>query len=46
MEIFIRLAGVQLGPYTEEQVQQHITDGLLSLSDMAKSEGTDWAPIA
>jgi tetratricopeptide (TPR) repeat protein len=45
MEIFIRLAGVQLGPYTEEQVQQHITDGLLSLSDTAKSEGTDWAPL-
>ena len=47
MEILIRLAGVQLGPYSEEQVRQHISDGLLSLTDLAKVEGTEeWASLA
>jgi tetratricopeptide (TPR) repeat protein len=46
MEIFIRLAGVQLGPYSEEQVRQHLSDGLLSLTDTAKSDHSpDWAPL-
>ena len=46
MEIFIRLSGVQLGPYSAEQVRQHITDGLITLDDPAKLEGMDdWAPL-
>jgi hypothetical protein len=46
MEFLIRLAGVQLGPYSEEQVRQHLADGLLSITDSARREGmTDWAPL-
>ena len=46
MEIHIRLAGVELGPYTEEQVQQHIAEGLLSTTDLAHVEGMqDWLPL-
>jgi tetratricopeptide (TPR) repeat protein len=47
MEILIRLAGVQLGPYSEAQVRQHLDEGLLSLTDQAQQEGTqDWVPLA
>jgi tetratricopeptide (TPR) repeat protein len=46
MEIHIRLAGVELGPYTEEQVLQNISEGLLSLGDLAHVEGMqDWLPL-
>jgi tetratricopeptide (TPR) repeat protein len=46
MEILIRLAGVQLGPYSEEQIRQHLSDGLLSLTDPAQYEGMpDWVPL-
>jgi tetratricopeptide (TPR) repeat protein len=46
MEILIRLAGVQLGPYSEEQVRRHLSEGLLSLADPAKREGMeDWASL-
>ena len=47
MEILIRLAGVQLGPYSEKQVRQHITEGLLSPTDSARHDGMqDWAPLS
>src|SRR5580658_1578486 len=47
MEILIQLAGVQLGPYSEEQVRQHLSEGLLSLTDPARREGMeDWAPLS
>jgi len=47
MEILIQLAGVQLGPYSEEQVRQHLSEGLLSLTDPAKQEGMeDWVPLS
>jgi hypothetical protein len=47
MEIFIRLAGTQLGPYTETQVRQHIDEGLLSLTDVARTTGTlEWVPLS
>jgi tetratricopeptide (TPR) repeat protein len=49
MEILVRLAGVLLGPYTEEQVRGHIADGLLSFSDRAKIAGTasdQWDSLA
>jgi tetratricopeptide (TPR) repeat protein len=46
MEIHIRLAGVQLGPYSEAQVRQHIEDGLLSLTDSAQRVGAaEWMPL-
>ncbi len=46
MEILIRLAGVQLGPYSEQQVQQHLDEGLLSLKDSAKfADSDDWMPL-
>jgi tetratricopeptide (TPR) repeat protein len=47
MEILIRLAGVQLGPYSEEQVRRHLSEGLLSLADSAQLEGMeDWVPLS
>ena len=47
MEIFIRLSGVELGPYSEEQVRQHIAEGLITLDDPAKLAGMDdWAPLS
>jgi tetratricopeptide (TPR) repeat protein len=46
MDILIRLAGVQFGPYSEEQIQQHLAEGLLSLTDPAQLEGKeDWVPL-
>jgi hypothetical protein len=47
METHIRLAGVQLGPYSEEQVRRYLSEGLLSLTDPAKQEGMeDWVPLS
>ena len=46
MDILIQLAGVQLGPYSEEQIRKHLSEGLLSATDPAKHEGMeDWAPL-
>ena len=46
MEIHIRLAGAQLGPYSEEQVREYLAEGLLSPIDSACVEGTDhWLPV-
>ncbi|MCE0523709.1 MAG: tetratricopeptide repeat protein [Methylacidiphilales bacterium] len=46
MEILVRLAGVQLGPYSELEVRQHLSEGLLSLTDLAKHEGMeDWSSV-
>ena len=46
MDIFIRLAGVQLGPYSEKQVQDYLTEGLLSENDQAMVEGTGkWVTV-
>ncbi len=47
MEILIRLAGVQLGPYSVKQVRQYLVEGLVSSSDPSKHEGiTDWIPVS
>jgi tetratricopeptide (TPR) repeat protein len=47
MEIIVQLAGVQLGPYSEAQIRQHLSEGLLSLTDPAKLEGQeDWLPLS
>jgi tetratricopeptide (TPR) repeat protein len=46
MEIHVRLAGVELGPYTEKQVREYLSEGLLSATDLAKAEGSDnWVPV-
>jgi tetratricopeptide (TPR) repeat protein len=46
-EFHVQLAGVELGPYTEEQVRQHLAEGLLSPMDKARlgNEG-EWFPLS
>jgi tetratricopeptide (TPR) repeat protein len=47
MEIHLQLAGVQLGPYNEKQVREYIAEGLLSMEDKARIEGTlEWIPVS
>jgi tetratricopeptide (TPR) repeat protein len=47
MDIHIQLAGVSLGPYSEKQVREYITEGLLSLADKARIEGSlEWIPVS
>ncbi len=47
MEIHIRLAGVQLGPYSEKQVREYLSEGLVSPTDSARTDGTDnWIPVS
>jgi tetratricopeptide (TPR) repeat protein len=47
MDIHIQLAGVSLGPYSEKQVRDYITEGLLSMEDKARIEGSlDWIPVS
>lgn len=44
--IYIHKDGKQLGPFTEQQLNEEITQGRFSLSDMAWKEGlSDWLPI-
>jgi tetratricopeptide (TPR) repeat protein len=46
MEIHIRLAGVQLGPYSEEQVREYLAEGLLSPTDSACAGGAEhWISV-
>jgi hypothetical protein len=47
MNISIHRDGQQYGPYTLEQVQQHVADGtLLPATDLAWCEGmTEWEPL-
>jgi len=46
MDIIIQLAGVQLGPYSEKQVREHLAEGLLAPTDPARHEGMDnWTPL-
>src|ERR1700677_4570207 len=46
MEIHILLADVQIGPFSEKQVRQHLEDGMVSTSDLARLDGMkDWASL-
>ncbi len=46
MEIHIQLAGVQLGPYSEKQIREYVADGLLSMTDKARIDGSlEWIPV-
>jgi tetratricopeptide (TPR) repeat protein len=47
MDIHIQLAGVSLGPYNEKQVRDYISEGLLSMEDKARIEGSlEWIPVS
>ena len=47
MEIHILLAGVEFGPYTDDQARQLVADGLLDASDPAKRlSETEWLPLS
>jgi len=47
MDIHIQLAGVSLGPYSEKQVREYIAEGLLSMEDKARIEGSlEWIPVS
>lgn len=47
MEIHVRLAGVQLGPYSAKQVREYLTEGLLSTTDQAREVGSvNWISVA
>jgi tetratricopeptide (TPR) repeat protein len=47
MDIHIQLAGVSLGPYSEKQVRDYISEGLLSMEDKARIEGSlEWIPVS
>jgi hypothetical protein len=46
MEIFISRDGRRLGPFSVEQVQSHIAQGLLARSDLASYDGgSDLIPL-
>jgi tetratricopeptide (TPR) repeat protein len=46
MEIDIRLAGVQLGPYSIQKVREYLDEGLLSGGDQARVQGSDsWVTV-
>ena len=46
MEIHIRLAGVELGPYSEKQIREYLAEGLVSPGDQACEAGTDnWISV-
>jgi hypothetical protein len=47
MELHILLAGVEFGPYTDDQVRELLGDGFLSATDPAKRlDETDWLPLS
>ena len=46
MELHILLAGVEFGPYTDEQARDLLGEGFLSETDPAKRlDETDWLPL-
>src|SRR5271168_3702754 len=46
MEIHIRMAGVELGPYTEAQVREYLAEGLLTPNDSARAAGAEhWIEV-
>ncbi len=46
MEIRILSAGKEIGPYSESQVRQYLSEGLISASDLAFTDGmSEWAPV-
>ena len=47
MELHILLAGVEFGPYTDNQVRELLGEGFLSETDPAKRlDETDWLPLS
>ena len=46
MELHILLAGVEFGPYTDDQARELLGEGFLSATDPAKRlDETDWLPL-
>jgi hypothetical protein len=46
MEIRILSSGKEIGPYSESQVRQYLSEGLLSPSDLALGAGlSEWQPL-
>lgn len=46
VEIHIRLAGQDIGPFSEKQVRQYMGEGLVTPTDLAShGELTDWQPV-
>ena len=46
MEFHILLAGVEIGPLTEQQVRAYLHDGLISATDLSRRSGAaDWEPV-
>ena len=46
MELHILLAGVEFGPYTDEQARELLGEGFLNATDPAKRlDETDWLPL-
>ena len=43
MEIHLNRDGQQLGPFTMEQIQQHLAAGSVVPTDLAWHEGLPWA---
>jgi hypothetical protein len=45
-QIYFFFAGVEVGPFSEEQVKRYLQEGYLSLSDSAKDDGAnEWSPL-
>ncbi len=46
MELYILLAGVEIGPLTERQVRAYLHDGLISETDLSRRNGLgDWESV-
>jgi tetratricopeptide (TPR) repeat protein len=46
MQILIKLAGQQIGPFSELQVRRYLEEGLVSPTDLAFCKGMrDWQPV-
>jgi tetratricopeptide (TPR) repeat protein len=47
MDILVLLAGIELGPYSDEQARRYMAEGLLLPSDPAKTDGMqDWVAVS
>jgi uncharacterized membrane protein YdbT with pleckstrin-like domain len=47
MDFMIRHEGRELGPYTESEIRTRLIAGAITLSDLARSDGTaEWMPLS
>jgi len=46
MEIYLQQNGQQVGPYSEEQLRNSVSEGTINQFDLARHDGmTDWQPL-